>query len=145
MGATSEHFSDVELRCHGNDCGQLGCPINASVQELVDALEEFRSKIGAPVIIDSGFRCAFHNGSIAVAVQHSQHVLGRAADIRVEGMTAAQLEAIAHTIMSIRGIGRDDFANYIHIDVRAQDVLSLWCYDKSGAEIPYYPPGVIPT
>lgn len=120
---------------------QPGCPINACVQELVEVLEKFRTKVGKPVIVDSAYRCPHHNNSVDVAVQHSQHVLGRAADIRVIGMSAEQLEEIANTIDSIRGIGRDDFANYLHVDVRTSDPLELWCYSATGGEIPYYPAG----
>jgi hypothetical protein len=140
MSITSSHFGTEELRCHGEGCGQPGCPLNLCTQKLVDVLEEFRAKVGKPVIVDSAYRCAFHNENIAVAAQHSQHVLGNAADIRVDGMSAAQLEEIALTIQEINGLGRDDFENYIHIDVR-DSPRATWCYNAAGSVIPYYVAG----
>ena len=141
--ATGPNFSTQELQCKGRDCGDDGCPINGATQALVDALEAFRATVGKPVLIDSAYRCPHHNGSIAVAVQHSQHVLGNAADIRVIGMTGAQLEAVARIIPAIKGIGRDDFENYIHIDVR--EIPAEWSYNQAGAEIAYYSPTTILT
>ena len=139
--ASSPHFADWELACRGrNCCGR----VNRCREELVNALEDLRSAISAargvetPVIVTSAYRCADHNRNIGGA-KDSMHVQGLAADIRVPGLTAATLEAIARTVPTIHGIGRDDHANYLHIDVRPSK--ASWCYDRTGRSIAYYAPG----
>lgn len=127
---TSAHFTDAELRCR---C----CCATLCTPGLLDALETFRAAVRHPVIVDSAYRCEGHNRAIGGA-PHSQHVRGNAADIRVEGMTPAQLEAAARTVPAIRGIGRSDSHGFLHIDVRETPVH--WCYDSHGKQTLYYPP-----
>jgi hypothetical protein len=146
MGATSEHFSNAELQCHS------GCGRNECTQGLVDALEALRALAGKPISIDSAYRCPEYNASLPNAAQHSQHVLGNAADIVIEGMTPAEMEALALRVPAIHGMGRADFQGYLHVDVRPEGVehgsgevptiqpLVQWCYDKTGNECAYYPP-----
>lgn len=131
MGATSEHFSDTELQCH------CGCGVNDCTQALVDALEDFRSIVGRPVIVDDAYRCPARNARDKGA-RYSQHLLGQAADIRVSGLTADQLESAARQVPAIHGIGRGDSQNYLHVDVRTDP--SQWCYNAKGQQIAYYPP-----
>jgi hypothetical protein len=155
MGATSIHFSDLELRCHGSVCAtcKAGEPQkNECSEALVDALEAFRAeavvvwmnKFAKPetefpgIEVLSAYRCPDHNGNTPNAAKSSQHLLGNAADIRVPGLSAARLEAIARTIPAIKGIGRSDFANYLHIDVRV--IPAQWTYDVNGKSQPYAPP-----
>ena len=139
--ASSAHFADWELACRGRDCCGR---VNRCQQELVDALEDFRSAVSAargketPVIVTSAYRCDEHNRRIGGA-KDSMHVQGLAADIRVVGMTAAQLETIARSVPAIKGIGRDDHGNYLHIDVRS--TKAAWSYDRKGRAIAYYAPG----
>ncbi len=131
MGATSPHFSEKELACP--HCGVNGCQ-----QALVDALEAFRAAVGMPVIIDSAYRCPEHNAAVGGALS-SQHLFGLAADIRVNGKSAADLESIARAIPAIKGIGRSTPPmTYLHIDVR--NTPAEWCYDTSGKQQAYYPP-----
>lgn len=141
MGATGPHFSDAELQCHGKNCSiadpTKGCGVNGCQQSLVDALEAFRELVGKPVITNDGFRCARHNAQVG-GVGKSEHMEGLAADIRVEGLTAGELEAIARKIPAIRGIGRADHQQYLHIDVRKALTLARWCYGIDGRVIPYY-------
>jgi len=131
MGATGAHFSEAELACP--HCGRNGC-----TERLVEALEAFRSAVQKPVFVDSAYRCAAHNAAVGGA-RASQHLAGRAADIRVPGMTAAQLEAVARRIPAIRGIGRADHQGYLHVDVRPAVTLVRWCYSADGQWCGYYP------
>ena len=132
MGATGPHFSEAELACHH-------CGVNECKQSLVDVLEAFRAIVGKPVIVSSAYRCPQHNAE-AGGAGRSEHVEGLAADIRVEGMTATQLEALARKIPAIRGIGRNDHHQYIHVDVRPTLTLARWCYSSDGKWCSYYPP-----
>lgn len=127
---SSEHFSDKELACRH-------CGVNRCTPELVQALEAFRARAGKPVRVNDAYRCPDHNRQVGGA-KASQHLLGLAADISVEGMTAAELEAVARRIPEIRGIGRGDHQHYLHIDVREKP--TCWCYDQHGKETAYFPP-----
>ncbi len=130
MGSYSEHFSNDELKC------KCGCGKNECTSELVQALEAFRTAVGAPVTIDSAYRCPEHNKAVGGA-ENSQHVLGNAADVRVSGKSAADLEEIARTIPSIKGIGRSTPPmTYLHMDVR--EAPAQWTYDAVGKTAPYY-------
>lgn len=122
----AKYFKPSELAC--KHCGADG-----TKQELRDALDAFREKAG-PTIVTNAYRCPEHNKAVGGA-EHSEHVLGLAADIRVPGATPAQLEAIARTIPAINGIGRADYQEYLHIDVRSEP--AEWCYNKLGQVIKY--------
>lgn len=135
--ATSAHFKDYELQCKGRDCCGR---VNLCKPELLAALESLRALIGKPIYINSAYRCETHNQRIGGA-SHSQHVKGIAADISVHGMTAAELESAARKVESIKGIGRDDHGNYVHIDVRP--IPAQWCYNSEGNTVAYYDPSPV--
>lgn len=83
------HFRVREFACRdGSD------PIFVE-EELAALLEAIRLHFGCPVAITSGFRTAAHNASIPGASPHSQHLYGRAADFRVEGVSVAEAAAYA--------------------------------------------------
>lgn len=130
------HFSVDELKC------KCGCGENECEPQLYEMLEEFRAAVSkeagvdTPIIVTSGYRCSKHNKKVGGAYS-SQHVLGRAADVRVEGKSAAWLEKVAATVPSIKGMGRDDHNNFIHLDVR-KTMQAKWCYNASGSWTQYY-------
>ena len=97
----SAHFKAREFACvDGSDPSFID-------DELVTLLEVLRLHFGRPVVVTSGFRTAAHNARTAGASPHSQHLYGRAADIRVEGVPVEQAAAFAETLLPGRGgIGR---------------------------------------
>ncbi len=130
MGVSSQHFKSSELACH--HCGRNEC-----TQALVDALEQFRAAAGLPVQVNDAYRCPFHNKAVG-GIDKSQHELGTAADISIVGLTGVDLERIARQCPLIKGIGRDDRNDYLHIDVRENP--AQWCYGADGKQCLYYPP-----
>ncbi len=76
-----------------------------------------------PVVITSGYRTAAHNKSVGGAA-YSQHLYGRAADIRVQGIPVEQLAAYAETCLpGTGGIGRyppraGRAVGWVHVDTR---------------------------
>jgi hypothetical protein len=144
MGISSAHFSDQELACKGTTCGLQGhgCHDNFCTERLVDGLEQFRAKAveiyaakyGAAhftgVLVHDAYRCLKHNAQTTGAVSDSQHTNGRAADISVVGLTAAELEECALDVpmFAAGGIGRDDVREMIHVDCRPS--VARWCYYK---------------
>jgi hypothetical protein len=135
-GISSAHFSNDEMKC------KCGCGENECEQPLYDALEKLRAAVSkalgkdTPLHVNSAYRCSKHNKAVGGAYT-SQHVLGRAADVRVSGQTPAWLEKIARTIPEIKGIGRDDHKMFVHVDVR-KTPAAQWCYGPSGETVKYY-------
>ena len=105
----SAHFKTSEFAC--NHCGQ-----GSADPKLVKALENFRFFIGGlPIIITSGYRCEVHNSAVAGA-RRSQHLLGRAADIKVKGISAAELAGAAKRFGDFKFI--KEYSTWIHVDMR---------------------------
>ena len=77
-----KHFGMEEFRC--KCCGSTGSPqAVANIEALVEnVLDPAREKPGAPIAVNSGFRCPRHNREVG-GVSASQHLRGEAADITV--------------------------------------------------------------
>ena len=91
--------------------------------ELVQVLQSIRDRFGSPVVITSAYRTAAHNKAVGGA-SYSQHCYGRAADIRVAGISVEQLAAYAEKLLpDTGGIGRYPVRSgrptgWVHVDVR---------------------------
>lgn len=107
----SPHFRVREFACKdGTD------PVFLSPR-LVELLEQVRVHFGAPVTVTSGYRTPAHNQAAPGASPRSQHLYGRAADIRVAGHAPAQVAAYAETLLpGCGGIGV--YPGFVHLDVR---------------------------
>jgi uncharacterized protein YcbK (DUF882 family) len=111
MGNLSAHFSQEEFVCHC--CGTFRLD-----DGLLAALELLRERSGQAVHVLSGYRCPKHNRRVGGA-SDSQHVLGRAADIRIHGLTLQQMYDLAESVADFArgGIGVYD-RGFLHVDVR---------------------------
>lgn len=121
----SESFLSTEFDCR---CKRPDCQTTQIDADLLRRLEALRKSVHMPVHVTSGFRCkayqsALRDSGIQAAIL-SQHELGRAADIRVKGLTSAVLRE--HAIMvGFKAIG---FAKtFIHVDLRS-DKVRRWNY-----------------
>ena len=121
MGDLSEHFSRHEFRCHCSDRSAQLCHASGPISmELVRALEHLRQAIAhetleeRPITVHSGFRCIPWNAECG-GVPDSQHVLGLAADISVQGLSAHELMAIAQAENKFGG--RGEYGTFIHLDM----------------------------
>jgi len=106
----SKHFADSEFACQ---CGCGMCIINT---ELVGVLEFIRARFMRPVHILSGNRCPSHNIECG-GVEDSQHLLGTAADIYVDGIP---IESIAKAAEMAKADGIGKYATFCHVDVRGE-------------------------
>ena len=116
--ALSPHFHVREFRCKdGTDTVMVD-------EALTVVLQCIREHFGKAVTITSGYRTAAHNAAVGGA-KSSQHLLGRAADIRVQGVSVEDVAAYAESLMpDWGGVGRYPVkagrANgWVHVDTRA--------------------------
>lgn len=97
--------------------------IDTRLRPLCGVLEWVREAVGAPIVIVSGYRSPGYNQEIGGARQ-SQHVCGRAADIRVACMSARQLHAVVlnlyrrDALPALGGLGL--YPSFVHVDIRLQ-------------------------
>ncbi len=104
----AKNFKLDEFKCK---CGKCD-PILVD-EALVTWLQKIRDHFGKSVNINSAYRCAKHNADPKVGgSKSSHHVKGKAADIRVEGVTPQEVAKYAESI-GIRRIGLYD--NFVHI------------------------------
>lgn len=111
----SNNFKVSEFACHGSGC----CSTVKIDTALVAYLQKIRDHFGAPVTIDSGYRCKAYNSLISNAASKSKHMDGMAADISVKGVSPAEVAKYAESI-GIKGIGlyEEKDGNFVHIDTR---------------------------
>lgn len=84
--------------------------------QLVEYLQVIRDHFGKSVKINSAYRTVTHNASVG-GVEDSRHVLGCAADIRIEGVDPIEIARFAESI-GIKGIGLYD--TFVHVDTRVK-------------------------
>jgi len=91
-----------------------------NIQKLANQLQILRNEIGKPITINSGYRSPSHNKSIG-GVKNSQHVLGKAADIVVEGIESDDLALIIEVLINngemLQG-GLGIYNTFVHYDIR---------------------------
>ena len=111
-------FKVRELRCRdGSDTVMVD-------EVLTVVLQCIREHFGKAVTITSGYRTPAHNAAVGGA-KSSQHLLGRAADIRVQGVSVEAVAAYAESLMpDWGGVGRYPVkagraAGWVHVDTRA--------------------------
>ena len=130
MGDLSASFSRIEFAC------QCGCGFDRVSPALVLCLQGLRDALGMPVRILSGCRCAAHNAAEGGA-KASEHMAGRAADVRVEGIAPREIYDAARPL-GFRGFGIDEQRNFVHLDVRPLPgaLIARWTY-RDGREAPW--------
>lgn len=111
-------FNAREFRCRdGTDTIMVD-------EALTVVLQCIREHFGKAVVITSGYRTPAHNAAVGGA-KSSQHLLGRAADIRVQGVSVEDVAAYAESLMpDWGGVGRypakaGRAAGWVHVDTRA--------------------------
>lgn len=106
----SANFNSREFNCK---CGK--CKTTLIDSKLVTYLQLIRNHFGKPVQVNSGYRCADHNKAVGGAAK-SNHLLGKAADIVVNGVEPKEVAKYAESI-GVKGIGV--YKTFTHIDTRA--------------------------
>jgi zinc D-Ala-D-Ala carboxypeptidase len=108
------HFSLAEIACRC--CGEL-----AIWPEALDALERLRRAMAAPLVINSGHRCALHNARVGGAPLSLHKKL--AFDVALGAHDPARLFRLARAA-GFRGFGFGQ--TFLHLDTRANP--ARWFY-----------------
>ena len=103
--------------------------IRNNIKELVfHILQPLRDKFDVPIHINSGYRCLKLNAAVG-GVPSSQHVMGQAADIVVEGKKPIEVaEMIVEMGLPYDQIGLYD--PFVHVSVSSRQRGHIF-YDKS--------------
>ena len=85
--------------------------------ELVNVLQKIRTHFGKSVTITSAYRTPTRNEKVGGG-KFSCHLYGKAADVKISGVSPARVAAYAETILKNKG-GIGIYSTFTHIDVRA--------------------------
>ena len=115
----TSNFNKSEFDCKsGADMPQ---EVFNNIQKLANQLQIIRNKVGVPIKINSGYRSPDYNDNVVKGAKNSQHKLGKAADIVIEGYTPDDVadlieELIASGDILQGGLGR--YNTFTHYDIR---------------------------
>jgi uncharacterized protein YcbK (DUF882 family) len=114
----SKNFSLSEFDC--NDGSVTPKEVIVNLQLLAEQLQVLRDFVGKSITINSGYRSPAYNKKIGGA-SRSQHLLGTAADIRIDGVSAREVHGIVSELikdgrMKEGGLGK--YSSFTHYDIR---------------------------
>lgn len=85
--------------------------------DLVDILQKIRAHFGKPVTINSAYRTPGKNKACG-GTTYSQHLYGKAADIKISGVAPETVATYAEKLMPKSG-GIGIYNAFVHVDVRS--------------------------
>jgi zinc D-Ala-D-Ala carboxypeptidase len=109
------NFSPAEMASKGDGSLRLS-------RDAMDRLQRLRARLGVPMQILSAYRDPAHNKRVGGA-KRSQHLRGRAFDVRVDNIDPAALIAATVTVTATAiegfiGFGTYPRQGFVHIDTR---------------------------
>jgi uncharacterized protein YcbK (DUF882 family) len=92
-------------------------PMSPRLLDVLCGLQNWLAQSGTsnPMHINSGYRTFATNRRTEGAAMNSRHLLGRAADIRVEGVTLSRLAGMA-SLFGKGGVGMYVSKGFVHVD-----------------------------
>lgn len=105
-----KNFAPKKIACKGDGSILID-------EASMDALQKFRQIVGVPVMINSAYRSEAYNKSVGGAPK-SQHVLGKAFDIRITDKLSRDTIHAAAEMAGFHGFG--DYNSFVHIDTGAK-------------------------
>lgn len=84
--------------------------------DLVNVLQKIRTHFGKSVTITSAYRTPTKNKAVG-GTTYSQHLYGKAADIKISGVSPKKVAAYAETLLKNKG-GIGIYSTFTHIDCR---------------------------
>ena len=117
----TKNFKPSEFFCRCNMCSDQ--IIN---EDIIHLAQKIRETFGKSLSINSGYRCPRYNSTLEGASKMSQHVLGRAMDIFIFGVTPLQIAQVA-IVNGAMGLGIAPL--FCHIDNReGVSDCKIWQY-----------------
>ena len=121
VGRLTDNFSLSEFKC--KDGSDVPEELMENIQLLAENLQVLREELARPIRVISGYRTPSYNKRIKGA-QRSQHMLAKAADIKVPGMTPAEVKVVIVNLikekkMASGGVGL--YTTFTHYDVRGRN------------------------
>lgn len=142
----SAYFTIDEFRCHSGESYPEEWA-NDRLQSLCDVLDAIRSAWGGPLHVVCGYRTHEYNARLAAkssgVAQNSQHVQGRAADVRPRDPTPMNVKRLHDLVKGMHSRGElpkmgglGVYPGWIHVDVRAHQprALAEWTGKGVGSE-----------
>lgn len=144
VGFVTPHFAWEDFRCH--DGTPVPVALWPNVRRLCNTLEAVRARFGAPLVVTCGYRTPAYNAGLRKAgkgaAEYSQHMTGKAADVRpVEHADLARLKQVVEAMLhqgeapDIGGFG--EYHGWVHVDVRdkgAEGHVARWFGDGVASE-----------
>ena len=114
----TKNFSLKEF--NSKDGSKMPSEVYLNIVKLVGQLQFLRDYTGRAITVNSAYRSPEHNSKIGGAMS-SQHLLGKAADITIEGLKPAEVyrlidELIDMGLMLQGGLG--SYKSFTHYDIR---------------------------
>jgi len=114
----TENFSKAEFDC--KDGSEMPKEVLENVKELAKNMQVLRDELGLPIHLTNGYRSPAHNKKVGGA-KNSQHLYGKACDMKVKGMTPKQVLLVIERLikegkMMQGGIGV--YNTFLHYDIR---------------------------
>jgi uncharacterized protein YcbK (DUF882 family) len=124
----TKNFKLKEFKC--KDGSKMPIDVYGNVVKLAGQLQILRDYLDRPITINSAYRSPKHNAKIGGS-KTSQHLLGKAADITVKGLTPQEVfivieDLIDRGLMLQGGLGLYD--TFVHYDIRK--TRARWNYKK---------------
>ena len=109
-----KYFVLEEFAC--KHCGAL--PANGMSAELLTKVDLLRQMYGRPIYVNSGYRCQYWN-MVNGGVPNSQHRLGTAADLVVDGDYEEFYQLVVNSnLFSGVGYYPPGRGEFVHVDCR---------------------------
>jgi len=102
------------------DGAEMPSDVKMNVIELIDNLNVLRQELGSPLFVNSGYRSPEHNKSIGGSI-NSQHLTGKAADIRSNEYTPKQIKKKIEELIKVGRMkqgGLGLYSTFCHYDIR---------------------------
>lgn len=115
----TKNFTKQEFECR--DGSAMPPQALENVKQLAQQLQVLRDYLGKKITINSGYRSKKYNATLKGASPNSQHLLGKAADIVIEGMSPKKVaETIENLIKEgkMRQGGIGIYKTFTHYDIR---------------------------
>ena len=114
----TENFNKIEFE--SKDGSEMPDSVLVNVKELAKNLQIIRDLVCVPITINSAYRNAIYNKQIGGA-NKSLHLVGKASDITIKGMTPKEVHTLLSNLMeegTIAEGGLGSYNSFTHYDIR---------------------------